>query len=146
MKFKINIIQFLALIAGILIGACSPEDPVTPSLEKIISGKWQPTSYLVDPLAGWKEPSNKTEVTITSESIVIVRYDRYDDSKYLVYELEIESFRNDTIRTGEWKTEPWKVFEANKKLYRRDKTDHDNSIWLQNGSHHIIMKKIFEED
>ena len=139
-------IQWLVIVIMVMVfEGCSFENPPVPPLNKVIEGSWEPTVYMTDPLAGWKEINSLTgraEVTITDRSIVIHQYDRYNESKYISYELEIASFGQDTLRTGDWITDPWRVFEANEALYRRDETDHDGSIWLQSGMHQIIMDKM----
>ena len=129
----------------IVMGACNTEEPPALPLSQTIVGTWQPKSYIADPLLGWREINTSnglTEVSITNDAIVITQYGRYDESSYLTYELEIASFENDTIRTGAWKTDPWKALEANERLFRRDETDNDNSVWIQCGIHHMILEKM----
>jgi len=146
MKIKNRKIQWLApvIIIMVVLGACTSEDPPTLPLSQVIVGTWQPKSFLADPLVGWREINESnglTEVSITNDAIIITQYSRYDESTFITYELEIASFENDTLRTGSWKTDPWRALEANERLFRRDKTDHDNSVWIQCGVHHMILEK-----
>ena len=140
-------IQWLALVLVFFTEACSPEEPAYLPLDKIIMGNWQLDSYLTDPLVGWREQgsSGLVHVAVNSNTIVITQFSRYKDSESQTYELEITSMNQDTIRTGDWKTVPWHVFEANKRLFRRDNSDNDGSIWIQSGSHHIILDRIDED-
>lgn len=134
----------LAVMIMVVMEACNSEDNPTLPLSQVIIGTWQPKSYISDHLLGWRDINDSnglTEISITNDAIIITQYGRYDETAYLTYELEIASFENDTIRTGSWKTDPWKALEPNERLFRRDETDNDNSVWIQCGVHHIILEK-----
>ena len=141
---KGRIIQWLALIIVSIMTSCSSEEPECLPFDKIIMGTWQLDSYLTDPVAGWKAQDSKglVQVAVTSSAIIITQFSRYKESESVTFELEITSMRQDTIRTGDWKSEPWYVFEANNRLFRRDNSDNDGSIWIQSGSHHLILDKM----
>ena len=119
MKMESRKIQWLANVVMIMVGmgACTSEEQPTLPLSQVLVDTWQPKSYISDPLVGWRkinESNELTEVSIT----------------------------NDTIRTGAWITDPWVALEANERLYRRDKTDNDNSVWIQCGVQHMILEKM----
>lgn len=139
-KFK-----WLAIVIIVILGACTTEEAPVPPLSESIIGTWEPDVYLADPLVGWREFNSMkgpVEMSITREAIIITQFDQYDESNNIVYELEITTFEQDTLRTGSWKSEPWVVFQADHKIYRRDDTQHDNSIWMQCGMHQIILNKM----
>ena len=143
-------IQWLALsfLVTLLFNACSVEDAPTLSLKDILVGKkWRVDTYLVDPLAGWKDQDiarGFAEIEVTSNLIIITQHSRYNDVEPYVCELAIASFEQDTLRTGEWMKESWHALEANKKIFRRDNTDNDGSIWIQSGDYQLILESIKE--